>query len=94
MNARPMPSTFAVFGIGSSEVGPLRVPFFSRAPVRNVVTPAGVRVSSVACKGPSQPAGQDSDYREGGGHTPWAFSRADQINRAGGTRTAPLWGAA
>lgn len=37
-NSRPLPSTYeVVFAIGSSEVGPLKLPFFSRVTLRNVV---------------------------------------------------------
>jgi len=37
-NTRPMPSTYeVVFAIGSSEIGPVRLPFFSRVTLRNVV---------------------------------------------------------
>lgn len=37
-NSRPLPSAYeVVFAIGSSEVGPLKLPFFSRVTLRNVV---------------------------------------------------------
>jgi uncharacterized protein (TIGR04141 family) len=37
-NARPLPSTYeVVFAIGSSEIGQLKLPFFSRVTLRNVV---------------------------------------------------------
>jgi len=37
-NSRPLPSAYeVVFAIGSSDVGPLRLPFFSRVTLRNVV---------------------------------------------------------
>ena len=51
-NSRPLPSAYeVVFAIGSSEVGPLRLPFFSRVTLRNVVRSLtqsfGYRVSLV-----------------------------------------------
>lgn len=37
-NSRPLPSAYeVVFAIGSNEVGPLTLPFFSRVTLRNVV---------------------------------------------------------